>query len=83
MQVLNTDHKFGEGGEYVFVKIDGKVALLTPTAAAIAVQRAVFQPEDVPTIWVRLGNWFRRVFYSATAKVKDSVAAVKAWLSST
>ena len=59
MKVPNNNRKFGADPEYVFVKIDGKDALLTPEAADIAITRAEAQPEDLPGLWPRLVVWFR------------------------
>ena len=59
---VNTKRKFGEAGCYIHVVIDGKDALLTEDQAAVAIERAKRQPEDVPrrSILARVLAWIGR-----------------------
>lgn len=52
--IKNKQRKFGASKEYIFAKIGGYDALLTPAAAGEAIKRAQQQPEDLPNFWQRL-----------------------------
>lgn len=56
--VKNTKRRFGASNKYVYARINGKDALLTPGQAVVAIDRAILQPEDVPTLQKRLLAWF-------------------------